>query len=224
MNSDSARESLDPLVERTVAHIRDRMTGESSGHDWWHIYRVWQMARRLAIEERADLLLVELGALLHDIADWKFHGGDLGEGPRQARSWLESIGASREVVEAVVRIVERVSFKGAGVADDMPWLEGQIVQDADRLDAMGAIGIGRAFAYGGHAGRLMYDPNHPPEQHDSADAYRRSGGPTLNHFHEKLFLLRDRMHTSAARRIATERHRVMEEFVNQFLGEWSGSA
>ncbi len=224
MMSAEVRESPHPLVARTAAHIREKMTGDSSGHDWWHIHRVWRMARRLAIEEQADLLIVELAALLHDIADWKFHNGDLEEGPRQARTWLESLQAPPEVTHAVVGIVARVSFKGAGVADEMPSLEGKIVQDADRLDAIGAVGIGRAFAYGGHAGRLMYDPDNPPEWHDSAEAYRSRSGPTLNHFYEKLFLLKERMHTAAAKRIATERHALMEVYVQRFLSEWNGDA
>lgn len=224
MTSGLLEEPVHPLVERTAAHIREKMAGDSSGHDWWHIHRVWMMARRLAIEERADLVVVELAALLHDIADWKFHNGDLGEGPRQARAWLESQGADPDVTTAVVGIVERVSFKGAGVADEMPWLEGRIVQDADRLDAIGAVGIGRAFAYGGHAGRLMYDPDQPPERHDSAEAYRTRSGPTINHFYEKLLLLKDRMHTPAARRIAAERHELMEGFLGRFFREWNGEA
>lgn len=224
MTTGLSQEPDHPLVERTAAHIRAKMAGDSSGHDWWHIYRVWRTARRLAIEERADLLVVELAALLHDIADWKFHHGDLSEGPRQARAWLESLGTAPAVTTAVVQIVERVSFKGAGVADEMPWLEGKIVQDADRLDAIGAVGIGRAFAYGGHAGRLMYDPDEPPELHDSAEAYRTRSGPTVNHFYEKLLLLRDRMHTASARRIATERHELMETFLGRFFQEWNGEA
>ncbi len=212
----------DVLVERAAAHVRALFANEGSGHDWWHIERVWSLARRLAEEEGADRVVVELSALLHDIADWKFHGGDLEVGPARAGAWLRSEGAAPELVERVVDIVSRVSFKGAGVPDNMPSLEGRIVQDADRLDAIGAIGIGRAFAYGGHAGRLMYDPEHPPERHDTPEAYHRSGGPTLNHFYEKLFLLRDRLHTASARRLADERHRFMEEFVRRFLAEWSG--
>lgn len=214
----------DILVERAAAHVRSLFAGEGSGHDWWHIQRVWQLARRIADEERADRTVVELAALLHDIADWKFHGGDLSVGPARAAEWLRAQGADPGLIERVVEIIARVSFKGAGIADDMPSLEGRVVQDADRLDAIGAIGIGRAFAYGGHAGRLMYDPEHPPERHDTPEAYHRSGGPTLNHFYEKLFLLRDRLHTASARTIADERHRFMEEFVARFLAEWNGRA
>jgi uncharacterized protein len=223
MSADGNSEApSDPLVERTAEHIRATMSGDSSGHDWWHIYRVWQMARRLAIEERADLRVVELAALLHDIADWKFHDGDLSVGPRKAGEWLDSLGAPADVRGRVVEIVSRVSFKGAGVPDEMPCLEGRIVQDADRLDAIGAVGIARAFAYGGHAGRLMYDPDHPPEMHDSAEAYRKRGGPTINHFYEKLLLLKNRMHTEAGRRLAAERHRFMEGFLERFFSEWDG--
>lgn len=212
------------LIAAAAAHVRAQSAGEASGHDWWHIHRVWANARAIAAHEDVDGVVVELAALLHDIADWKFHGGDLEAGPRAARVWLVEQGAPDDLVERVVDIVGRVSYKGAGVADDMPSLEGRVVQDADRLDAMGAIGIGRAFAYGGHAGRLMHDPDDPFVLHDSPEAYASSSGATLNHFPEKLLLLRDRMHTATGRRIADERHRYMEEFVARFLDEWDGRA
>ena len=210
------------LVERVADHIRARFSSEASGHDWHHIRRVRQLARRLAIEERADLEVVELGALVHDIADWKFHGGDDAVGPREAERLLRKEGASEAVIGRVVDIVETISFKGAGVATPMRTLEGQCVQDADRLDAIGAIGIARCFAYGGHAGRQMHDPDAPPVLHQSAEAYKAARGTSLNHFYEKLFLLKDRMNTVSGRRLAEARHRVMEDFVAQFLREWEG--
>lgn len=210
------------LLERTVAHVRKLLEGDGSGHDWWHIYRVWQTARRIALLEGADLRIVELAALLHDIADWKFHGGDESAGPRAADAWLLECGADAATREAVCDIIARVSFKGAGVATEMPSLEGKIVQDADRLDAIGAIGIGRAFAYGGHAGRLLYDPDFPVEMHASFAAYKNSKGPTLNHFYEKLFLLKDRMQTETGRQLAHARHAFMQDFVARFLAEWDG--
>ncbi len=211
------------LIERTKEHVRAKLEGEGTGHDWWHIVRVHRMAVRLTeLEGDADPLVVELGALLHDIADWKFHGGDLTAGPRAAREWLASIGTDEDVIRRVCQVMEDVSFKGAGVRTKPRSKEGEIVQDADRLDALGAIGIGRAFAYGGHANRLMYHPDAGPEMHQTFEAYRNSQGTTINHFHEKLFLLRDRLHTAAAKRIADSRHQYMEDFVERFLAEWEG--
>lgn len=212
------------LIDTTAAHVRSQSAGESSGHDWWHIHRVWRNAQAIAAGEDVDVVVVELAALLHDIADWKFHDGDLEAGPRAAREWLSGLGAADDLVAAVTDIVGRVSYKGAGVADDMPLLEGRVVQDADRLDAMGAIGIARAFAYGGHAGRPIHDPGMEVELHASAEAYVASRAGSLNHFPEKLLLLRDRMHTGTARRIADERHAFMEAFVERFLREWEGQA
>ena len=211
------------LVERVAAQIRSRCAGESSGHDWHHIDRVWTLARRLASEERADLQIVELGALVHDIADWKFNDGDDGAGPRAAHSLLAGEGAAPEVIAAVVDIVATLSFKGAGVSTRMRTLEGRCVQDADRLDAIGAIGIARCFAYGGHCGRLIHDPQRAPVMHATAQAYKAAKGTSLNHFYEKLFLLKERMNTAGGRRLAEERHAFMEQFVARFLGEWNGA-
>ena len=211
---------MSDLVSRVAAHIKARFLGESSGHDWHHIHRVWQLARQIAEQEGADREIAELGALVHDIADWKFHGGDDSVGPRQAAALLAREGAAPDVIAAVVDIVASISFKGAGVATPMRTLEGRCVQDADRLDAIGAIGIARCFAYGGHAGRLMHDPDEAPLLHQSAAAYKASKGASLNHFYEKLFLLKDRMNTPTGRALAEPRHRFMEEFVAQFLAEW----
>ncbi len=212
----------DQLITASAEHIKQLLAADSSGHDWWHIYRVWRMAVRLGEAEGADPLVVQLAALLHDIADWKFHGGDLTAGPRAAREWLESQAAEPAAVDHVCEIIGQLSYKGAGVATDMPTIEGKVVQDADRLDAIGAIGIARAFAYGGHDGRLLYDPDHPPEQHDSPAAYRNSRGPTINHFHEKLLLLKHRMQTATGRQLAEQRHVYMEEYLTEFHAEWEG--
>ncbi|MFZ2269673.1 MAG: HD domain-containing protein [Azonexus sp.] len=212
------------LVERVAAQIRARFAAESSGHDWFHIERVWRLARRIAEQEGANREIAELGALLHDIADWKFHGGDDSIGPRQAELLLRQEGAPEELIGPVVDIVASISFKGAGVSTPMASLEGQCVQDADRLDAIGAIGIARCFAYGGHAGRLVHDPAVPPVLHATAEAYKAGKGASLNHFYEKLFLLKDRMNTSSGRALAEERHRFMESFVAQFLEEWKAGA
>lgn len=212
------------LIDATAEHVRGLTAGESSGHDWWHIHRVWRNAQAIAAHEDVDRVVVELAALLHDIADWKFHDGDLTAGPRATRAWLHSLGADDALVERVADIVGRVSFKGAGVADEMPTLEGRVVQDADRLDAIGAIGIARAFAYGGHFGRELHDPAIAAEHHTTPEAYSGSQGATINHFYEKLLLLRDRMHTATGRRIADERHAYMAAFVDRFLEEWEGRA
>lgn len=210
------------LVERVAGRIKARFAEESSGHDWYHIERVWKLARAIATEEKAELGIVELGALVHDIADWKFHDGDETAGPREAERLLRAEGACEEVVAEVVEIVATLSFKGAGVATPMRTLAGQCVQDADRLDALGAIGIARCFAYGGHAGRLIHDPETKPELHQSTEAYKTARGTSLNHFHEKLFLLKERMNTSSGRRLAEDRHRFMEDYVARFLKEWEG--
>lgn len=212
------------LVDRVAAHIKARFLAESSGHDWHHINRVWQLTRRIAAQEGADSQIAELGALVHDIADWKFHDGDDSVGPREADALLRREGATEEVIAAVVDIVATISYKGAGVTTAMRTLEGQCVQDADRLDAIGAIGIARCFAYGGHAGRLMHDPDEAPVLHQTAAAYKASKGASLNHFYEKLLLLKDRMNTPTGRALAEPRHRFMEDFVAQFLEEWNVSA
>lgn len=214
--------NYDPaVISSTEAHIRERFSGESSGHDWWHIYRVWQNAKQIAAHEDADLYIVELAALLHDIADWKFSGSDE-TGPAEARRWLQSRSVPEAVITAVCDIIRGLSYKGARVVAETLTIEGQIVQDADRLDAIGAIGIGRAFAYGGHAGREMHNPDVQPEMHGDYEAYKKNNGPTINHFYEKLLLLKDRMNTKTGKRIAVQRHAVLEDFLRQFLNEFEG--
>ena len=212
------------IIERTADFVRDRLTGDATGHDWWHIERVRVLARRLCLEEGADLFVVELAALLHDIADWKFHHGDLEAGPRAAAAWLEDCGVETAVIGRVCDIVGSLSFKGAQVPTPMATLEGQVVQDADRLDALGAVGIARAFAYGGSQQREIYNPEVAPESHDSFAAYQSSGSTTINHFHEKLLLLADRMNTGAARRLAAGRHSYMKSFLERFRKEWEGES
>ncbi len=198
------------------------MSGEGTGHDWWHVFRVAKTAVRIALREQADIFIVQLAALLHDIGDFKFHNGDETVGPRMARQWLEQLGVGEDTVTRVCEIVREVSFKGAGVPDHMPSIEGKIVQDADRLDAIGAIGIARTFAYGGAKGREIHNPECKPQLHDSFEQYKKNNGPTTNHFYEKLLLLKDRMHTSTAKEIAEKRHAFMENFLEQFLREWDG--
>ncbi len=209
------------VVARTEARVRELLGADATGHDWWHVERVRRVALRLGTEEGADAFVVELAALLHDVDDWK-SSGDPEAAPRHAREWLASLEVDGGVREHVAEIVGTLSFKGAGVPTPMRTVEGRVVQDADRLDALGAIGIARAFAYGGSRGRPLHDPEAPPVLHQSFEQYRGAGGATLNHFYEKLFLLRDRMNTAAGRRLAEERHRYMEAFVARFLAEWDG--
>ena len=210
------------LTERVAQHIQTKFAGEGSGHDWHHISRVRRLAKQIAAVEGGNQDVAELAALVHDIADWKFHNGDDSVGPREAARLLREEGAAPDVIEQVVDIVRTISFKGAGVVTAMKTLEGLCVQDADRLDAIGAIGIARCFAYGGYAGRSMYDPDEPPVMHATEEAYKASKGHSLNHFYEKLFLLKDRMNTATGRAMAEERHLYMEEFVRRFLKEWNG--
>ncbi|SHJ22980.1 uncharacterized protein SAMN02745146_2550 [Hymenobacter daecheongensis DSM 21074] len=211
------------IITRTADFIRDKFIGEGSGHDWDHIRRVWVTSRALAATlPHADPLVTELGALLHDVADWKFHAGDEEAGPRAARAWLSSLAVEEEVIQRVETIIREISFKGLGVPTPMSTPEGEAVQDADRLEAIGAIGVARAFAYGGHKGRPLHDPTVPPMQHASFESYKQNTAPTINHFYEKLLHLRERLHTPAARQLAQERHEFMETFLKQFLREWEG--
>lgn len=214
---------MSAVVAATAAFIEQKFQAEGSGHDWPHIRRVWQVARVLAAATPGtEREVVELAALLHDVADWKFHGGDYEAGPRAARAWLLSQQVPEATVARVEQVIREVSFKGLGVETPVSSPEAAVVQDADRLDAIGAIGVGRAFAYGGHKGRPMHDPATPPVSHQDFEHYQQSTAPTLNHFYEKLLHLKDRLHTPAARQLAEERHQFMEQFVAQFLREWEG--
>jgi len=210
------------IIDQTAEHIRRKLSGEGSGHDWWHVYRVWKNALSIGRLEHADMFVVELAALLHDIADWKFHDGNEDIGPQMAREWLEKLSVDEHIITHVCQIIKDVSFKGAGVQTPMKTLEGKVVQDADRLDAIGAIGIARAFAYGGSKGREMYDPSIKPEMHGSFEQYKNSKGHTINHFYEKLLLLKNLMNTNTAKEIAQKRHRLMVEFLIEFFNEWEG--
>lgn len=208
------------MIEQTAVHVRNLMSGDSSGHDWWHIHRVWHNALYIAERESADSVVVQLAALLHDIGDWKFHEGDDTVGPRLAREWLTGLKVDEATIAHVSAIIANLSFKGAGVEAPKLSVEGQVVQDADRLDAIGAIGIARAFAYGGSKGRAMHDPDEAPTLHTSFEQYKANTGTTINHFHEKLLLLKDRLNTSTARALAEGRHAFMVAFLRQFEAEW----
>lgn len=210
------------IIKKTEEFVRDKLKGEGSGHDFWHVYRVWKNAIQIARREKADLFVVELAALLHDVADWKFCGGDDNEGPRQARAWLSSLDVEDSITDHVCSIIKNISFKGAGVGSKIETLEGKVVQDADRLDAIGAIGIGRTFAYGGHKGREMHDPSQKPKIHKTFEQYKNSNSTSVNHFYEKLLLLKDLMNTETAKEIAETRNQFMEKFLKEFFKEWEG--
>ncbi|MEW6722645.1 MAG: HD domain-containing protein [Candidatus Micrarchaeota archaeon] len=206
------------MVEKTAAYVKGRLEGDSSGHDWWHVLRVTRIATHIADREGADQFIVQMAALLHDLDDWKVAGEE--RGPREAREWMESLDLERGAIERICGIIGNISFKGARVETKMESVEGKVVQDADRLDAMGAIGIGRAFAYGGKKGRAMHDPAEKPALHGSFEEYRAGKGSTINHFHEKLLLLRDRMNTETGKEMAKERHSFLELFLSRFMQEW----
>ncbi len=211
------------IISETETFIRQNFEGEGTGHDWWHIHRVRNTALTLGKVEKADLFIVELAALLHDVADHKFHDGDEEIGPATAQKWLQQLEVQPRIITAVCDIIRGISFKGAKVATPMKTIEGKVVQDADRLDALGAIGVARAFAYGGYKKRELYNPDILPEEHHSFEQYKKSTGPTINHFYEKLFLLKDRMNTDSGRKLAESRHIFMKQFVAQFMGEWNGN-
>ncbi len=209
------------IIEHTANYVKAALSGEWDGHDWWHIERVWRMAKRIGHVEGADMLVVELAALLHDIADWKAHGGDSTIGPTMAMDWLTSLDLDSNIIQHVGQIIADISFKGARVEQPTLSLEGMVVQDADRLDAIGAIGIARAFAYGGSKGRVIYDPTCKPIDHQTTENYLNSG-TTINHFYEKLLLLKDRMSTPTGRTMAERRHQFMEAYLQRFYEEWEG--
>ena len=210
------------LLDNTILFVKQKLENAEAGHDWFHIERVYKNAVLIAEEEDCDLMIVKLGALLHDIADSKFNDGDETVGPKVAREFLESQKASEEVIQHVINIIENISFKGGNFEKKFTSKELEIVQDADRLDALGAIGIARTFHYGGYKNRQLYNPNIAPLTHMSKEEYKNSNAPTLNHFYEKLLLLKDKMNTETGRRIAFERQKFMELFLSQFYAEWEG--
>jgi len=209
------------ILQKTAEYVQSEFQNDSSGHDWWHIHRVWKNAIQIAKIEGADLFTVELAALLHDLDDWKLAPSADGT-PLRAAAWLRQMEVDPALSAQICEIITHLSYKGAGVENKISTLEGKIVQDADRLDAIGAIGIARAFAYGGHAGRPLYDPQEPPQMHQSFEQYQSSRSATINHFYEKLLLLKDRMNTPTAQKIAAQRHAILETFLDQFLKEWDG--
>ena len=218
--------TAEEILKATENYVKETLQGAEGGHDWSHTYRVYRTAQKIAAGEKVDLLTVGLGALLHDIADAKFHDGDESIGPRKAEVFLKSINISQKRIKEVVGIVKNISFKNSlGVADSKPKSTAlQIVQDADRLDAMGAIGIARAFNYGGFGNRPLYDPDIKPETTLDKEQYKKAKGPTINHFYEKLLTLKDKMNTDTAKKMAAERHAYMLAFLDQFYREWEGNS
>ena len=213
------------LVNDTIRFVKKQLDTAEGGHDWFHIERVYKLALRIAEKEAdVDVLVVQLAALLHDIADSKFHDGDETIGPRLAREFLSKQQLPTEQLEQVIAIIENISFKGGNQVQTYFSKELAVVQDADRLDAIGAIGIARTFNYGGFKNRALYDPAIPPDLQLSKEAYKKSKAPTLNHFYEKLLRLKDLMHTETARELAAERHQFMEQFLSRFYSEWEGEA
>jgi uncharacterized protein len=208
------------IIEETINHVKSTLIDAEGGHDWWHIHRVWKTAEHIAASEHADELIVALGALLHDIADSKFHNGDETVGPRKAREWLVSLDVEEPVIQHVENIITHISFKGGNHQQHFKSKELDIVQDADRLDAIGAIGIARAFNYGGFKNRPLYDPTLPPNLTMNKEEYKSNKAPTINHFYEKLLLLKDRMNTETGKQLAMQRHKFMESYLEQFYGEW----
>ncbi|MFZ4522351.1 MAG: HD domain-containing protein [Bacteroidales bacterium] len=210
------------IIEKTIQFVKAELRQAEGGHDWWHIERVWRNAQTIAKSEDADLFIVELGALLHDIADHKFHDGDESIGVRKARAILQSLSVDQPVIDQVEKIITNISFKGGNWESDFSSPELSVIQDADRLDAIGAIGIARTFNYGGFKGREMYNPSVKPEPGMTVEQYKASTAPTINHFYEKLLLLKERMNTETGRRMALQRHKFMEQYLEQFFMEWNG--
>jgi uncharacterized protein len=210
------------LINDTIAFVKKELKNAEGGHDWFHIERVYKNSLLIANGEKCDSLIVQLSALLHDIADSKFHEGDETVGPKKARLFLESKNVPENTITHVVNIIENISFKGGHEAKKFSSLELDIVQDADRLDAIGAIGIARTFNYGGFKNRAIYNPEIKPNLNMSKEEYKNSDAPTINHFYEKLLLLKDKMNTKTGKEIAAQRHDFMKLFLNQFYAEWNG--
>lgn len=210
------------LIDNTILFVKEQLQDAEGGHDWFHMERVFKNAVLIAQGEECDLTIVKLGALLHDIADSKFHDGDETVGPKVAREFLESQNVAEGTIQHVINIIENISFKGGNFEKQFHSKELEIVQDADRLDALGAIGIARTFNYGGFKNRTLYNPAIQPKLGMNKEEYKNSESPTLNHFYEKLLLLKDKMNTPMGLKIAEERHQFMEVFLGQFYAEWEG--
>lgn len=210
------------VINKTKKYIKDKLLGEGSGHDWYHIERVYKMAEFIAEKEGADLFIVRLIALMHDVADHKFYQGSSEIGALVTKEWLKQLDVEPSIIETITKIIKTISFKAGTEKLKQETLEGMVVQDADRLDAIGAIGIARTFAYGGYKKREMYNPEIKPKKYNSYNEYMKTHNHTINHFYEKLFLLKDLMNTKTGKKIAVNRHEFMEGYINQFFKEWDG--
>ena len=210
------------VIDITIKYVKKELQGAEGGHDWWHIERVWRNAKLISRSEHVDIFIVELAALLHDIADTKFHNGDENIGPEKAKEFLESLSVEKEIIVHVENIIRNISFKGGNFTKDFYSPELVVVQDADRLDAIGAIGIARAFNYGGFKNREIYNPSIAPDLKMNKETYKKSNAPTINHFYEKLLLLKGLMNTKTGKKLAEERHRFMQFFLEEFYSEWEG--
>jgi uncharacterized protein len=213
---------MNNLIDNTILFVKDQLKNAEGGHDWFHIERVYKNTLLIAQTERCNMNVVQLGALLHDIADSKFHGGDESIGPKIARTFLENQKVEVSIINHVIHIIENISFKGGNFKKNFSSIELDIVQDADRLDAIGAIGIARTFNYGGFKNRAIYNPHIAPNLKMTKEEYKNAEAPTINHFYEKLLLLKDGMNTKAGKRIAQQRHEFMQHFLVQFYNEWEG--
>jgi len=212
------------VISNTVSFVKSTLKNAEGGHDWFHILRVWNNAKLIAKNENVDTFIVELGALLHDIADSKFYNGDETVGPKVARKFLENENIPEEIILHIENIITNISFKGGNFEQNFSSPELLVLQDADRLDAIGAVGIARCFNYGGFKNRPLYNPEIKPKLNQTKEEYKNSKAPTINHFYEKLLLLKDRMNTITGKKIAEERHQYMETFLQQFYKEWEGNA
>jgi len=208
-------------ITLTINFVKEKLEGAEAGHDWFHIERVWKLSKKIAEKEGGNLEVIELSALLHDIADPKFHNGDETLALKISQNFLEEIHVEGELIEQVLFVIKNISFKNRAEAPENPPLELQIVQDADRLDAIGAIGIARTFNFGGFKNNLMYHPEIKPNLGMNKEEYKKSNGTTINHFYEKLLLLKDLMNTETAKKIASERHNFMLQFLDEFYKEWN---
>ena len=212
------------IISNTISFVKEMLKNAEGGHDWFHILRVWNNAKLIAKNENVNSFIVELGALLHDIADSKFHNGNETVGPKVARAFLESEKVPDEIILHIEKIITNISFKGGNFEQNFTSLELDVIQDADRLDAIGAIGIARCFNYGGFKNRQLYNPEIAPNLNMTKEEYKNSEAPTINHFYEKLLLLKDKMNTVSGKKIAEERHQYMENFLQQFYNEWEGKS
>ena len=210
------------VIEKTIVFVKTTLAEAEGGHDWFHTERVYKNALLIAKEEKVDEFVVALGALLHDIADSKFHDGDESIGPKKAREFLTSLSVDENVIIHIENIIKHISFKGGNTLKSFTSPELNVVQDADRLDAIGAIGIARAFNYGGFKNRALYNPDIAPDLQMSKEEYKKSTAPTINHFYEKLLLLKDRMNTETGKKLAEKRHEFMMNYLKQFYKEWNG--